>query len=267
MTPIEYKRRPIRRILGWTLAILGFFHMLYYVSGLACGWEVDVWNIAQACAGMAAAAIGYGVARFPRDRLTRPEKRLLLFVLVAAGLLLLSFSVVETNIILAAAKAYKEPSKADYMIILGSRVRGEQPSLTLQNRLNTGYSYAIRHPEIPIVVSGGQGPGENVSEAEAMKQYLTERGIPDSRIMMENRSSNTYENFQFSKALLAGKTDLNGKTLLVVTSDFHIFRSLKLAERAGLNASGLAAPTPGFTIPKSYMREYAAVIKSYLFDK
>lgn len=258
--------RPVGRIAGRILAVLGFFHFLYYVLGMGFGWEIDVWNIVQAIAGLVAVAVGLGIARYNRRYLSYRAKRLIVTAAIPIALILGLFIFVEGNIVWSALQAH-EDRPADYVLILGARVRGDQPSLTLQSRLDTGLEYALRHPESTIVASGGQGSGESVSEAEAMKRYLVERGIPSERILKEEQSTNTFENFQYSQTLLRSRTDFNGKELLVVTSDFHMYRSLMLAERIGLQAQGLAASTPGFTIPKSYMREFAAVIKSYLFDK
>lgn len=266
MTQGKPSRRLVRQSLGWIVAVLGFFHSLYYVFGMLSGWDIDGWNILQAVAGLVAVMAGLLAVKLGSRRLSKRAKTWSAIAIVGVCLFLLSFAVVEGMIVAAALQA-DGGRQADYILVLGARVRGEQLSLTLQNRLDTACDYALRYPQALIVLTGGQGPGEHVSEAEAMKRYLLQRGIPAHRLISEDRSTNTIENFRFSKALLAERTDLTGKTFLVVTSDFHMYRSLMLAKRSGLHAIGLAAPTPWFTVPKSYVREYAAVVISYLVDK
>ena len=109
------------------------------------------------------------------------------------------------------------------MIVLGCAVRGERVSLTLARRLDAALSYLEQNPEACVVVSGGQGAGEHISEAEAMHRYLTERGIAESRILLEDKSMSTLENFRFSKALIDEAIGPDAK-LVFVTTRFHVFR-------------------------------------------
>ena len=99
-------------------------------------------------------------------------------------------------------KMYKamsnEPEKTDLIVVLGCQVRGETPSRMLRHRLDTAYEAMQKHPDALCVVSGGKGSDELISEAEAMRRYLVEKGADESRIVMEDKSTNTFENIKFS---------------------------------------------------------------------
>lgn len=146
----------------------------------------------------------------------------------------------------------------DYIIVLGAQVKGEDPSRVLTARLNTAYKYLIENKKTKVIVSGGQGEGEDISEAEAMKRYLLAKGIDTDRIIIEGKSVNTQENLKFSFALINEKDAKVG----IVTSDFHVYRAVAIANKQGCeNVDGLAAPVD-WGIEVHYMvREFFAVIK------
>jgi len=113
-------------------------------------------------------------------------------------------------------------------------------------------------------VSGGQGFQESIPEAYAMERYLLARGIPAGKIMMEDKSTSTYENFLFSKALL-DKALPSPYTAVLITNDFHVYRAGMIAQSAGITARHIGAPTVWYTVPVSYMREMMAVVAFWVF--
>lgn len=143
------------------------------------------------------------------------------------------------------------------VVVLGCRVEGDTPSQALQRRIDTAADYLLAHPGVPVVVSGGQGPGEDISEAEAMRRGLVDRGVTDDRILLEDRSTSTLENLTYSAQLLA-ENDL-APSVLLVTEGYHQHRALTIAERVGLDADGLAASSPGWLLPTSWVREWVAL--------
>ena len=157
------------------------------------------------------------------------------------------------------------------MVILGCRVMpGGEPSMLLQDRLETALDYLEEDSDILVVVSGGQGSNEPVSEAACMAGWLEERGISEDRIFQEDQSSNTKENLIFSKDLLAREgIDVGETDVLVVSNGFHLTRARMLAERFGYGeVSTLAAPSSH--IPsriQMYIREPLALVKSFLLDR
>jgi len=155
----------------------------------------------------------------------------------------------------------------DAVIVLGCGLQGSEVSDTLKKRLDACVEYFEKNPEAVIVVSGGQGPFEEVTEAYAMEKYLVEHNIPKEKIIQEDMSSSTYENFVNSKKILddffdAKKTDY--KTAFI-TNRFHCYRSYNLAKNAGILTTCYPAGDEWKTTFPSYLRETLAVIKLWIF--
>lgn len=156
--------------------------------------------------------------------------------------------------------------KEDAVIVLGAGLVGDRPSRSLADRLNAAVAYHAENPHALIVVSGGQGADEAVSEAFAMKRYLTEHGVAESLIVTEDRSTSTAENFAFSKDILDERFD-GEYTVAFITSDFHVFRAGHIAEKAGLeNVHHLHSSTAWYAVIPNGLREMTAVVKTWLFD-
>jgi uncharacterized SAM-binding protein YcdF (DUF218 family) len=155
-----------------------------------------------------------------------------------------------------------EAMQTDYLLILGAGINGDTVSLTLKTRLDKGAEYLNEYPAAKVIVSGGQGPGEDITEAEAMKTYLIRKGIDPQRIIPEDRSTSTMENFMYSKRLINGQTRLT-----IITSDFHMLRAKMLAQRNGFEPLGITCKTPISVWVNCYVREYFALIKSLLIDR
>ncbi|NHM32091.1 YdcF family protein [Neobacillus terrae] len=158
---------------------------------------------------------------------------------------------------------YKEavvPKDADYLIVLGARVKGTVPSLALKYRIIAAAECMKKHGRVIAIASGGQGSGEEISEAEAIKRGLMKRGIDEARIILENKSTTTSENLAFSKKLIPSDANKG----LIVTNDFHMYRAMSMAKDDLLQVSALPAETPWIAVPKSYSREYLAITKYYL---
>lgn len=154
----------------------------------------------------------------------------------------------------------------DAVIVLGAGVNGETPSAALWSRIRAAEAYLEGHPEIPVVLSGGQGPGEAISEAEAMRRSLP--GVENGRLLLEDRSTNTAENFAFSKELLEERgLDTETAVIAVVTNDFHCFRAHMIAQKQGLRTIDVPAELPWWWLTANYyLREAFAVVKTALFD-
>jgi uncharacterized SAM-binding protein YcdF (DUF218 family) len=115
------------------------------------------------------------------------------------------------------------------VIVLGAGVNGTVPSLSLRVRLDAALDYLNEHPDMPVIVSGGQGGGEAISEAECMARYLIAHGIEESRIIREDRSTSTRENFAFSIELMVQNGIDPADAFVFVTSDYHICRAARMA--------------------------------------
>ncbi|NLH97189.1 MAG: YdcF family protein [Clostridiaceae bacterium] len=157
-------------------------------------------------------------------------------------------------------------AQTEYLIILGAQLHGETPSKALYQRLDAGIAYLRKYPDTIVIVSGGQGKGEDIAEAEAMYRYLAANGIDENRMIREARSSSTMENFMFSRRLIEQRDGSITGEITFVTNDYHIFRSRMLAKRNGLKVRALAAGSSGTPV-SAYLREYLAFYKSLLFDR
>lgn len=158
----------------------------------------------------------------------------------------------------------KADGTSDYAILLGARVKENgEPSLALRYRLEAAIEYLEKYPDVKIIVSGGQGPGEPISEAEFMFSYLVNAGIAAERIIQEAKSTSTYENLLFSKDLLPD--DISAIT--IISSDFHLARAQYLAKELQLETDVVPAKTPKSVEAKLRLRERAALLKTYIVGK
>lgn len=177
-------------------------------------------------------------------------------ICAAAGVLIVIFLVVE-GIIIGYGRGTPDPG-ADYVIVLGARVIGKKPSYNLEKRLEKAYDYLKANPDTKAVLSGGQGPGEDISEAQAMCGYMTAHGIARERLILEDQSVNTDQNLEYSIRKLGTKD----KRVILVSNQFHIYRSLGIARKKGLtHVQGLGTRVKWYTTPNMYVREAFAVVK------
>lgn len=183
-------------------------------------------------------------------------------VLIAVAVV---FFVIQVLIVSHGLRA--NTAKVDYLLVLGAGVNGDTPSLILYERLDRALKYLENNKVDKIIVSGGQGPGENITEAEAMKRYLVSKGINEASVIKEEKSKSTLENLRFSKRILDDISSSADFKTAIVTSDFHMFRAEFLAKRAGLHGYSVPAPIPVWLIPTYYVRENFAVLKSLIFDR
>lgn len=152
----------------------------------------------------------------------------------------------------------------DAIIVLGSGIQGEDVSPNLANRLNTVVEYHTKNPQAIIIVSGGQGKQEHISEALAMERYLIAKGVSNEQIIKEDQATSTYENFLYSLEILE-ESFSKDYAVAFITNDFHVFRSEKISMSIGMHTRHMGAETIWYTIPMNYLREIMAIIKFYLF--
>ena len=163
------------------------------------------------------------------------------------------------GIFMGTAAKRSDEVRADAVIVLGAAVHGDRVTWVLSNRLDTAADYLDAHPDAICVVSGGKGDGESVTEASAMQKYLIERrGISPDRILVEDQSANTRENFAFSKALIEQKLGPDA-SIAFVTTDFHVFRAGLVAKKAGIDAAGIAAPDVWYIRLNNFLRECVGI--------
>lgn len=149
----------------------------------------------------------------------------------------------------------------DYIIVLGAQVREDGPSVVLKYRLDAAIDYLNENPDTICIVSGGQGANEPLPEAKGMADYLTENGIEEERILLEDKSTNTVENIKYSKALMKQSYDSVG----IVTNNFHVFRAVQIAKVQGLEGVyGIAADSNVLYLPNNVLRECCGILKDWI---
>jgi uncharacterized SAM-binding protein YcdF (DUF218 family) len=156
-----------------------------------------------------------------------------------------------------------KPKNCDFILVLGCGLKnGNTVTNLLAGRLDRAIrQYNLGGSKAIFIVSGGKGDDEKVSEAYAMKKYLLDRGIPETQIIMEDKSVNTFENMKFSKRIME-ETKPN-YTCIVSTSNFHVLRAVILAKNVGLDAQGVGGKTALYYLPAAFIREYIAIIFGY----
>ena len=153
----------------------------------------------------------------------------------------------------------KSIENVNTMIILGAKVNEDGISKTLKRRLDKAIEYYNTNKNINnIIVSGGQGSDEVVTEALAMKNYLVKNGVSEDKIIMEDKATTTLENIIFSKKIITDK-NLKGK-VLIVTSDYHLFRGQFIASILGIDNEGLCSISPLSSRIYYMIREYPTSI-------
>ena len=186
------------------------------------------------------------------------------WLLAGCGTILVTIvllAIVETGCIIGAN--LKKPAENATAVVLGCRVYGERASLSLVERLEAAYDYLEENPEAVCVVSGGQGSGENISEAECMYRWLVAKGIDESRIYKEDKSTSTEENIAFSKEVIE-ENGLN-QNIAIVTSEYHSYRAGMIADKNGIFYGTAPGHTAIWLFPTFYVRELYGILAEWLF--
>ncbi len=182
-------------------------------------------------------------------------------IFIIISLCIIIFATIQITIIITPFR--ESPKKSDTIIVLGAKLYGDKPGPMLQYRLEKTLELYNKGYGDKIIVSGAQGHDELVTEAFAMKKYLVESGVPEDIVFEEDNSYSTYQNLYYSNKIMKKK---NLKTAIIVTNKFHIGRSLMIADRLNIVASG--APTKNIpNLPltiKYYIREVLAYIKDFI---
>lgn len=239
------------RILSITAGalLIGNFILLILISNINLGMVPVL--------GLGVVLSGYGLIY---DKL--PFKKIFSILLALGLVVILSFG--------GFLAIYGGRDTADYteqtVIVLGCGLRGERVSVGLAKRLNKAAEYHKENPEAMIIVSGGQGPQEDISEALAMKRYLVDKGIAEDKIIMEDKSTSTITNFRYSREIMEAR-GMDLSSVVFVTNAYHVYRGASYAKDEGfVDIAHLGTDIIWYTIPMNYMREMMAVVKMWVFD-
>lgn len=187
----------------------------------------------------------------------------------AAGILAAVLGILYLLLVgFVAVGGYSNPptGQEQVMIVLGAGLRRDKPSTLLRYRLDKAYEFAAAHPDVLVVTSGGQGRDEWVPEGQAMREYLIEKGLDPDRVVAENASTSTEENFAFSLQILQERGYSVDTPLVYVSNAFHCYRAGCYARRAGFTAvTALPAATPWRSLLPCYLREALALAYYWVF--
>ena len=143
---------------------------------------------------------------------------------------------------------------ASVIIVLGCKVG----SRGFHFRSEATVKYLKENPRCVVICSGAQGSDEPCTEAEQFAREIEEAGIESRRIMQERESYSTKQNIENSRELII----IKDKPVGIVTSEYHMFRSLCIARTAGLNSAfGISAGSVAFYVPDYTLREAMAFVK------
>lgn len=180
----------------------------------------------------------------------------LVYLIIAVSVI--AFLILESLLVFCSHQ--KAEADLDYLLVLGAQIKENKVSKNLKKRLDTALIYLRQNKRTQVIVSGGRGTNELISEAAAMKAYLLDQGIESDRILTEDQSSNTTENLRFSRRLIR-----QNASVAIVTNGFHIYRSVKLAKKQEISRLyALVAPTEPVLSLHYYVREAAGVMKDWL---
>ncbi len=244
-------------ILNNCILGIGIFCLVYYLGmGIVISFAQSMlwlWPLAAAVCFVRYALVRYSLTHSVPVPLPR------WFIVLWRTALVLGFSLffyVESFVV--SGSFSKAPEKLDAIIVLGAKVNGTAPSGALYQRISAAAAYLQDNPDTLCIASGGQGTDEGISEAACIREGLLARGIDENRIILEENSTSTETNFLYSVPLLGD----NIRSVGVVTSNFHIFRALKLAQVQNWPQSfyGIPAPCSAAGYLHYALREFCALV-------
>lgn len=248
----------MKKIIGIVGALFGSFLL---INGMSVMFFTNVNFGNFACIFVGLVFVAVTVFKEKLDKMCYSKTLKIFRNLVVAGCIVAVGISVSLDIY---GKSENVDYKEDVLIILGAGLRGEVVTRPLAFRLNEAAEYLSKNPGAYAVVSGGQGNGESISEAEAMFRYLKNKGVEEERIIKEDKSTSTYENFKFSKAICDKKFNSDYRAAFV-TNDFHVFRAERIGGDAGFSLTHLGAPLDWYIFWPCTLREVLAVIKYFVF--
>lgn len=245
--------RRLLRLLPWLCC--GFLAAAAFVfKFILAGYGFS----ALVCCGLIAVILFYTLV--PRLGTWLPRFTRFAVGIVTALLILGIVAAAITEAVIIKASFGTPGEEADYLVVLGAKVRSDGPSVSLWDRIYGAYDYLAAHPNTIAVVSGGQGPDEIMTEAQSMFDELTAMGIDPDRVWMEDKATSTKENILFSLDLIEEKTGERPDKLWVVSSEYHLCRAGMMTRDCGVEFAGVPARTSRFSQKVNhFLREIAGV--------
>lgn len=239
---MKKEKKKLPGVWWWMIGLL-FLGLCVFFLAPACRFSaLGIWGLDFVI--LCYWLLGRMGRRKPKD-----AKILRRILTVCLSLLLLAMAV-TFGFIWSASRGTKD-NECQYLLVLGAGVNGTEPSLSLRERLTAALDYLNEHPDTVCIVSGGQGGGEDITEAQCMYDWLTAHGVAPERILMEEQATSTAENLSYSLALLEAVGEKPSE-IAVVSSEYHLFRAGLMAKRAGVTALGVPAHTGLWPLKVNY---------------
>lgn len=244
-------------MLVWVLSggaaiCLVYFTAILLYSGPGTSYAV-IWLLFACGLGMAAASLKIYERRPERIALWIPVS---LVTLCGAGTVIV---LVSQILMFSRIPTVAEP-KLDYVIVLGSQLSNDEPGPVLKLRLDKAFEYARENPDTYLILSGGKEKRKTETEAQVMKRYLVEQGVPEGQLLLEERSASTLENLVFSKELIGERS--RTARIGILTSNFHLYRAQMIARKQGLVQTwGIASESDRLLFFHFSFRDALALLK------
>lgn len=257
----EKKSLQIVRVIIMAVAVLGF---AWFLIPLGLSVSITIGNLTGLVVAVLLFLYGYFMPKVHETLKVWRRHRVLCWVyrgMLGLISLIALLAVVESGFMIHAA--HREPEPGATVVVLGCRVYGDRPSLSMQERLEAAYEYLVEYEDSVCVLSGGKGDGESITEAECMYRYLIRKGIAPERLYKEEASTTTRENLLFSKELIE-EQGLN-PVIAIATSEYHEYRAGLIAENLGIEYAAVPGKTALWLFPTYYVRELYAILYEWFF--
>ena len=241
----------------WRTALMAVGAAIYlfsYSTVVADSWTIGMAPPAVFGTLLAAVASTYDILTQGKAALRVP----LNIVIAAPALLALAFGLIQAAMLAGSLRTARGGDDVT-AVVLGCRLRGDQPGRMLRRRLDAAARFAEKRPQVMCIVSGGRGDDEERTEAEAMRDYLVEKGVSPDRIICEDRSATTYENIRFS--LEIAKNVGLPERFAIVTDRFHQLRARLICRDNGIESCSVNVRTPWYLAPQFWAREVLCLIE------
>ena len=245
-------------------ALISFILLALFIAPFFVG-IVNLGN----CTGAFISAVMLGIFTFyrPFSRMIaslwqKPAGKAVICCISVIVIFCIILALVISGFMIRASRDAPEDS-ATTVVVLGCKVKNGRPTLMLRRRLDAAYDYLCDNKDVTVIVSGGQGSDETISEAQCMSEYLISKGIDSERIIIEDKSSSTYENLKFSREII--KENALCEKITIVTDGYHQLRAEIIAADLGMDAYNISAPTSPWLIPTYWVREWFGVIYQFVF--
>lgn len=256
---MKHPEKKSRGFLRGALILLGILLFLIFAGPILVSVKLNIGNLTGML--VALLLIFYGIfLEKIREWLRQGEKqksrKIIWRGIQTLVVLVVLLAAVLTGCMMGAVK--DKPVGKETLIVLGCRVNGEQPSLSLKERLDAAAEYLTAYPDTYCIVSGGKGGNGNITEAECMYRYLTEHGIQADRIFKEEKARTTRENIKYSMEII--REEKLPQEIAIATSEYHQFRAGMIAKKEGVENRAVSAKTTWWLLPTFYVRELYGIL-------